>query len=194
MQEFPQFPPEILYKIMSYLDRETLLMVSRVCRRWRMLVHALSHKYVINSLTSDSQQTLDQEDHDWYSRKCISIHLDCFPYRHQQSRHMQEDRCGDDESFQQTCAITDKFLFIGKTSTETVNTEDVPGMQRTDILVYNRHNPGDKPRILKTFHVSVDRKRRLKCNNHFIFRTQPRFICTVSTRLWWCWRGAVSRT
>ena len=48
-------PSEVLCKILSYLDRESLYISSQVCLRWKALLHDLSWQF-LKSVTSDSQQ------------------------------------------------------------------------------------------------------------------------------------------
>ena len=54
---------------------------------------------------------------------------------------------------QPTCAVTNKVVFIAKTTLEEL-TINAGVSQTTDILLYDREDLGRKPNILKTYKVS----------------------------------------
>ena len=151
MLDMEFFPPELLYHLWSFLDRETMLMVSRVCRRWRLLIHELAYQYINNchqpNLLHQLTEESSQNNHDLKRCKCVEIYLDCYPYRHLEALTASEEKCEGSETFQPTCAITDHHIIVAKTLSDS-------DFQSTTVLAFDRINVQEKPRQLVTFNVS----------------------------------------
>ena len=61
MTSFQDIPVEILLKIMTYLDRATLLIASSVSRQWETLIHDTSWQFLCKSLNSNQDCDLRQQ-------------------------------------------------------------------------------------------------------------------------------------
>ena len=61
MTSFQDIPVEVLLKIMTYLDRATLLIASSVSRQWESLIHDISWQFLCNSLNSNQDSDLRQQ-------------------------------------------------------------------------------------------------------------------------------------
>ena len=123
MTSFQDIPVEILLKIISYLDRATLLIASSVSRQWKTLIHDTSWQFLCNSLNSNQDRDLRQqlEFYGWeneshsanecryilstYTKstlkpvhfpffiRCISIYLDNFPFVNPPNLETLNQRC-----------------------------------------------------------------------------------------------------
>lgn len=145
MLDMELFPPELLYHIWSFLDRETMLMVSQVCRRWRLLIHELAYQYIKNFHQLTKGMT--QDKHELNSCKCVEIFLDCYPHRNLEAMAVSEEKCEGCETFQPTCAITDNHIIVAKTLSDNE-------FQSTTVIAFDRINVKEKPVQLVTFNVS----------------------------------------
>ena len=145
------FPPELLYHIWSFLDRETMLMVSQVCQRWRLLVHELASQYLKNchqpEMFHQRTEEWTQDNHQLQTCKCVEIYLDCYPYRHLEAMTVTEEKCQGSDTFQPTCAITDNHIIVAKTLLDNE-------FQSTTVLAFDRISVKENPRQLLTFNVS----------------------------------------
>ena len=66
-------PNELLFQIMSYLDRATLLIASEVCRQWETLIHDTSWQFLCNSLTlNEDSDLMEQLENCGWSKKAHS--------------------------------------------------------------------------------------------------------------------------
>ena len=61
MTNIQDIPVEILLKIMTYLDKATLLIASSVSRHWETLIHDKSWQFLCNILNSNKDSDLIQQ-------------------------------------------------------------------------------------------------------------------------------------
>jgi len=88
MNDICVLPSEVLFKIFSNLDRETLINLKDVCEKWRSVVHDISWQFLSGSVRRNRriEEAMIgcgwlEEIHDWRDCKCLDIHLQHFPFR-----------------------------------------------------------------------------------------------------------------
>ena len=82
MTSFQDIPVEVLLKIMTYLDRATLLIASSVSRQWESLIHDISWQFLCNSLNSNQDSDLRQQLECYGWEKESHSAYECRYYQH----------------------------------------------------------------------------------------------------------------
>ena len=120
MTNFQDIPVEILLKIMTFVDRKTLLIASSVCRLWNTLIHEISWQFLCNSINSNQDSDMiqqlefygwEKEEHDVDNCRylfhlylpilftqifrCISIYLDNYPFTNPPNLDIFNYRCNE---------------------------------------------------------------------------------------------------
>jgi len=89
MNYFKKVPEEILIIIFSYLDKDSKMMTTQVCKHWMIIMHVLSWKSISRLAEGDSNLKKDfskygwvEDEHDLGQQcRCIDLHLGYYPYK-----------------------------------------------------------------------------------------------------------------
>jgi len=89
MNYFKKVPEEILIIIFSYLDKDSKMITTQVCKHWMIIMHVLSWKSISRLAEGDSNLKKDfskygwvEDEHDLGQQcRCIDLHLGYYPYK-----------------------------------------------------------------------------------------------------------------
>jgi len=88
MNNFEKVPNEILSNLFTYLDKESMLIATGVCKRWWIVIHDLSWKRVSKLAEGDRSLKEDfamfgwiEDEHELGRCRCIGLHLGYYPFK-----------------------------------------------------------------------------------------------------------------
>jgi len=88
MTNIRKLPNEIFCELFSYLDKETKLTASQVCRQWRIVMHYMSWRSISDRVEGDRMMKEDfssfgwlKDEHEFGQCRCIELDLGYYPFR-----------------------------------------------------------------------------------------------------------------
>jgi len=146
MNYFKKVPEEILLIIFLYLDKDSKMTATQVCKHWMIIMHVLSWKSISRLVEGDRNLKKDfskygwvEEDHDLGQQcRCIDLHLGYYPYKNASWPMSHFDHCisfGVDEEAS-VYSHSQSKLIIARTFKSDFEHEDYHSKERVSTLTF----------------------------------------------------------